>query len=41
MLAERIPRFEAVLARDHGLSIVQGETGSAQFRKRLASEGGE
>jgi hypothetical protein len=41
VLAQRIPRFESVLACDHRLGIVQGETGGAQLGDGLASEGGE
>jgi hypothetical protein len=41
MLAQRIPRLEAVLARYHRLSIVQGKARGAELGDRLASEGGQ
>lgn len=41
MLAQRIPRLEAVLACNHRLRVVQGKADGTELGAGLASEGGE
>src|SRR5690606_3644866 len=38
VLAQPVPRLEAVLARDHGLRIVQRETDPGELLERFAGE---
>jgi len=40
VLAQRVPRLEAVFAGDHGLSVVQGEAESAKLGEGFPGQRG-